>query len=276
MNLPVQSALAVYAGYPAPAPVPAIEYRSQGRLLVIGNSSLAVTTAAKLAADLPVTLLHGDAAPQASGFASLQGEIVGISGWLGEFSATWRTPGDAIQAGEFDMVLNLTERLCFTMHQPPQGYFAPLDENALELALEEIRDGIGEFEKPKFFLYNEKTCAHSRSRLDGCNRCVDICSTKAISAAGDHIRVEAHLCMGCGACATVCPSGAMQYNFPSVSYWGGKLKAMLEAYRAEGGEDACLLLHERPGGWSGAGTGILTAGQRHSIRGFPYRLARPG
>jgi ferredoxin len=114
---------------------------------------------------------------------------------------------------------------------------------ALKQAVAEILDGVGEFEKPKFFLYHDKTCAHSRSRLQGCDRCIEVCSTEAISAAGDHIRVEPHLCMGCGACATVCPSGAMQYNFPSVSYWSGKLKSALEAYRTAGGEDACLLLH---------------------------------
>ena len=93
----------------------------------------------------------------------------------------------------------------------------------------EIADAVGEFEKPKFFLYQEKTCAHSRVKLQGCNRCVDVCSTQAIEAAGDYIRVEPHLCMGCGACATECPSGAMSYNYPSMSYWSGKLKEMLAA-----------------------------------------------
>lgn len=245
MTYPLQSALAVSAGYPAPAPVPAVEYRSLGRLLIIGEAARAAEVATPLAADLPVTVLCNDDHAQAPGFAVIRGEVVGMGGWLGEFAVTWKaSQADAVQSGEFDMVLNLTDHPFFAMHQPPQGYFAPIDEAALEQALAEIRDGIGEFEKPKFFLYNEKTCAHSRSSLQGCDRCIEVCSTEAIRADGDRIRVEPHLCMGCGACATVCPSGAMQYNFPSVSYWGGKLKAMLEAYRAAGGEDACLLLHD--------------------------------
>lgn len=246
MTLPAQSALAVSAGYPAPAPVPAVEYRSQGRLLIIGEAPEAYDVAAALAASLPVTLLDigsNGAAPEA-GFTLLGGEVVSIAGWLGEFSVAWKSAAGSVQTSTFDLVLNLTSNRYFTMHQPPQGYFAPEGGAALEQALVEIRDGIGEFEKPKFFLYNEKICAHSRSRLQGCDLCIDVCSTEAIRADGDRIRVEPHLCMGCGACATVCPSGAMQYNFPSVSYWGGKLKAMLEAYRAEGGEDACLLLHD--------------------------------
>jgi ferredoxin len=244
MTLPVQSALAVSVGYPLPAPVPAIEYRSRGRLLVIGEAPLVSEAIEKLAPALTITLLHPNALPSRPGLAVIQGEIIAMAGWLGAFVVTWKSSDEAIQTSEFDMVLNLTGHPWFTMHQPPQGYFAPAGSPAMEQALAEISDGIGEFEKPKFFLYNEKTCAHSRSRLDGCNRCIDICSTEAIRAVGDRIQVEPHLCMGCGACATVCPSGAMQYNFPSVSYWGNKLKAMLEAYREAGGENACVLLHD--------------------------------
>lgn len=244
MTPPAQSALAVAAGYPPPAPVPAVEYRSQGRVLIVGDAVRTSAVAQVLSSGLPVTVLCADAPPAGAGVAAIQGELVGLSGWLGEFSARWKTAAGIAQGGEFDLVLDLGGAPYFSMHQPPQGYFAPSDDVALERALEEIRDGVGEFEKPKFFLYNEKVCAHSRSRLEGCDRCIEVCSTEAIRADGNGIRVEPHLCMGCGACATVCPSGAMQYNFPSVSYWGGKLKAMLEAYRTAGGEGACVLLHD--------------------------------
>lgn len=245
MTTPAQSALAVAASYPAPMPVLAVEYRSRGRVLVIGASPAALEVAGELAQHLPVSVLltgAGGLAPDC-GFPVFSGEIEQISGWLGEFSVSWQS-GGARQSGAFDLVLNLTANRYFAMHQPPQGYFAPHgDLAALRQATTEIRDAVGEFEKPKFFLYHDKTCAHSRSRLQGCDRCIEVCSTAAISIAGDHVRVEPHLCMGCGACATVCPSGAMQYNFPAVSYWGGKLAAMLEAFRAAGGEHACLLLH---------------------------------
>lgn len=245
MTSPVQSALAVAASYPAPSPVPAVEYHSQGRVLVVGPAARACAAAADLASTLPVTVLAPEpvtAAP--AGVAILQGTPVGMAGWLGEFAVTWQDALGTALTGAFDLVLNLTGRAYFTMHQPPQGYFAPEDEATLALALADIREGMGEFEKPKFFLYNEKVCAHSRSRLQGCDRCIEVCSTQAIRPDGNRIQVEPHLCMGCGACATVCPSGAMQYNFPSVSYSGGKLKSMLEAYRGAGGEDAVVLMHD--------------------------------
>jgi hypothetical protein len=60
MTHPLQSALAVSAGYPAPAPVPAVEYHSQGRLLIIGEAARAAGVATSLAADLPVTVLSND------------------------------------------------------------------------------------------------------------------------------------------------------------------------------------------------------------------------
>jgi ferredoxin len=231
MMIPLQSALAAAAGFPASDPVPAVEYRSAGRVLAIGPLPLLDAVAARLPGR-PLTLLDETAC-----------SIVAMHGWLGAFSVSWSS-GSSTHEGAFDLVLNLTGNRYFSMHQPPQGYFAPGEDSAaFELAIAEIQDAVGEFEKPKFFRYHEQACAHSRSRLQGCDRCIAVCSTEAISADGDRVRVEPHLCMGCGACATVCPSGAMQYNFPSVSYWGGKLKAMLEAYFTTGGEEACLLLH---------------------------------
>jgi ferredoxin len=53
--------------------------------------------------------------------------------------------------------------------------------------------------------------------------------------------------MGCGACATVCPSGAMTYGYPSVSDLGRRLRLLLTTYARAGGRDAALLLHAEDG-----------------------------
>lgn len=243
MNAPVDMNAAL-ADYPLPPPVAAVSYTSQGRVLIIGESLAALDIAGRLPDTLSIQALlpAGLILPASSRNGVLQGDIVSLTGWLGNFSLDWQHQGD-VRKQVFDLVLDLREMSWFTMHQPPQGYFAPRDETSLQQALAEIVDGVGEFEKPRFFEYAEKLCAHSRAQLDGCNACIDICSTRAISADGDHIKVEPHLCMGCGACASVCPSGAMQFNFPSMSYWGGKLKTLLKHYREQGGRHACLLLH---------------------------------
>ncbi len=144
----------------------------------------------------------------------------------------------------FDLVLDLSAQPLLAMHQLPQGYFAPGGDPLQQaLAAAELTLLTGEFEKPKFFAYKEKICAHSRAEITGCTQCMDICSTRAIAADGDHVRVEPHLCMGCGACASVCPSGAMTYAYPRVSDMGLRIKTVLQTYRKAGGKAACLLFH---------------------------------
>jgi len=148
------------------------------------------------------------------------------------------------RSDRFDLVLDLGAERAINLKQPPQGYLAPgCDPLAQALAAAQLAQLVGEFEKPKFFAYNAKICAHSRSAKIGCNNCIDTCSTGAISADGDHVKVEPHLCMGCGGCATVCPSGAMTHAYPRVPDLGRRLKTLLGTYRGAGGKDACILFH---------------------------------
>jgi len=144
----------------------------------------------------------------------------------------------------FDAVLDLRGASWFAGREPPQGYFAPGDDRAAQArAAAEIATLKGEFEKPRFFGYKASICAHSRSKKEGCSQCIDVCSTAAIRADGDHVVVEPHLCMGCGACATVCPSGAMSYAYPDVPTQGARIRTLLATYAKAAGRDACLLFH---------------------------------
>jgi len=150
-----------------------------------------------------------------------------------------------------DMVLDLSREPLIKLPQPPQGYFAPgRDPLEQALAAQQLMKFVGEFEKPKYFEYKEKICAHGRSEITGCTRCIDVCSTRAISSelAENRVKVEPHLCMGCGGCATVCPSGAMIYAYPRVSDLGARIKTVLQVYREAGGEGACLLFHNTTDG----------------------------
>jgi ferredoxin len=157
--------------------------------------------------------------------------------------------GERARGERFDLVLDLSAEPLIKLHQPPQGYFAPgRDPLAQAQAARELATMTGEFEKPKFFVYREKICAHSRSEITGCTQCIDICSTAAISADGDHVKVEPHLCMGCGACAAVCPSGAMTYAYPRVADLGARLKTLLATYVKAGGTQACVLFHNATDG----------------------------
>jgi ferredoxin len=160
----------------------------------------------------------------------------------------------------FDLVLDLRAQPAFAMHQPPQGYFhVGSDPAGLVDAVIKLRDLTGEFEKPRFFQYKPKLCAHSRNEQIGCTACIDVCSAQAIrsdasrkgKAKGDvagGIVVEPHLCVGCGACSTVCPSGALAFAYPGTVDQGRRLRSLLAAYAAAGGRDAALLLHSEQAG----------------------------
>lgn len=196
----------------------------------------------------------------------------------------------------FDLVLDLRPAPAFTQHAPPQGYFHARDERALVDAVLKLRDLVGEFEKPRFFHYKPKLCAHSRNEQIGCTACIDVCSASAIRSdaslkgkAGARVRgptpatpvagglgggivVDPHLCVGCGACTTVCPSGALAYATPNTVDQGRKLRTLLAAYRQAGGRDAALLLHSE-----GAGTRLVedlgrAARTDASVRGVPARV----
>jgi len=166
----------------------------------------------------------------------------------------------------FDMVLDLSREPVVKTAQPPQGYLAPgADPLEQALAATQLAQMVGEFEKPRFFAYNEKICAHSRSAKTGCTQCIDVCSTGAITPDGDHVKVDPHLCMGCGGCATVCPSGAMTYAYPRMPDLGARLKRLLAVYAQAGGKDACLLFYN-----AGAGQALAKLARRG--RGLPARV----
>jgi ferredoxin len=302
------AALQAAAAMPAPDPVPAVTYRSEGRLLIVGPAQPTLFWAGELAGTLDVTVLitsGGNAAvlPGDCGFRVVSGDALSVSGHLGRFEARWEQrnpidleicvrcnacvqscPEQAVSAllqidlhrckghracvkacgatgaidfarsepersATFDLVLDLGETPLFTMHQPPQGYFAPGGDPVAQLrAMRELLDAVGEFEKPRYFSYDASICAHGRSRIEGCRQCIDVCSTQAISEAGDGVSVDPYLCLGCGACATVCPSGAMTYAYPGPAYQGERLRTMLTAYREAGGETALVLAHDGAGG----------------------------
>jgi ferredoxin len=167
----------------------------------------------------------------------------------GEVGAIDFSRRDVARGERFDLVLDLGRTAVLRMAKPPQGYYSPgADPVAQAKAVAELATMTGEFEKPRYFRYKASICAHSRSQKPGCTRCIDACETEAIRADGDHVHVEPSLCMGCGTCATVCPSGAMTYAFPTPAYLGTQLRTLLGTYERAGGRDACLLFHDAKGG----------------------------
>ncbi len=148
----------------------------------------------------------------------------------------------------FDLVLDLRAKPAFTQHALPQGYFRWDGHDSRTLL--QLQALVGEFEKPRFVVYKQKLCAHSRNEKIGCTACIDVCSASAISSerGRQQIVVNANLCVGCGACTTVCPSGALGYSYPRAGDQGTKIKTLLATYTRAGGKQAALLLHSQEAG----------------------------
>ncbi len=201
-----------------------------------------------------------------------------------------------LQDERFDLLLDLREQPAFAQHQPPQGYFhlpparSAGPQGLLKTVLQ-MREMTGEFEKPRFFRYQHKLCAHSRNEKIGCTACIDVCSAQAISSAATRkgkakgelsggIVVEPHLCVGCGACSTVCPSGALTFGYPGPEDTGRRLRTALTAYHHAGGKDAALLLHSEQAGTRtvdalGRGARLpraATPGRAAPLQGLPARV----
>jgi ferredoxin len=198
----------------------------------------------------------------------------------------------------FDLVLDLRADAAFVQHAKPQGYVHAAMEAAVFDAVLRLRGMVGEFDKPKFFHYKPKLCAHSRNEKIGCTACIDVCSARAISSdasmkgksgataqrhastpavpvlggQGGGIVVEPHLCVGCGACTTVCPSGALGYATPNTVDQGRTMRTLLGTYAKAGGKDPALLIHSQEGGASLIERLGRAARTEPAIHGVPARV----
>jgi ferredoxin len=262
---PKMAALLAAACEPTPK-VPFITLTSEGVIMIYGRDHQAVEAATLLKDHLDVTVMITGPVTLTPGrineFPVVKGTIRSAKGHLGafeivvdDFAAASPSSRGALAFGaarhaavsHCDVMLDLSGSApLFSAHDLRDGYLRadPRDPAAVLRAVIKARDLVGTFDKPRYIAFSEELCAHSRSRIVGCRRCLDLCPAGAIEPVGDHVAIDANICAGCGQCATVCPTGAAAYALPPADALMRKLRTLLAVYWEAGGANPVVLLHD--------------------------------
>jgi ferredoxin len=262
---PKIAALIAAAAEPA-TDIPFVSFNSEGVILIYGRDEAAIEAANLLKDHLDVTVLIRPPAeiapPRTSEFPVVKGTIRSAKGYLGTFElivddyaqpapssrgALSFGPAKSGATSRCDIILDISGGApLFSAADLRDGYLRadPGDPAAVMKAVLKARDLTGTFDKPRYIDFTADLCAHSRSTIVGCTRCLDLCPAGAIAPAGDHVEIDAHICAGCGQCAAVCPTGAASYALPSADALMRKLRTLLTAYREGGGTRPVILFHD--------------------------------
>ena len=284
---PKMAALIAAGAEPAPD-IPFVPMTSEGITLIYGRNEQAIEAANLLKDQLDVTvLIRPDAklAPsRVTEFPVVKGVVRAAKGYLGAFEITvddYAAPNPSSRAEfEFghgrngatsrcDIFIDLSgDPSLFPAGDLRDGYLRadPGDPATVLRAVLKARDLTGTFDKPRYITFSEELCAHSRSRIVGCRRCLDLCPTGAIAPAGDHVAIDSHICAGCGQCAAACPTGAASYALPPSDTLLRKLRVLLGTYREAGGKQGVVMFHDAEHGLA-----LIEALARHG-NGLPANV----
>ncbi|MGB9320844.1 MAG: 4Fe-4S binding protein [Pseudolabrys sp.] len=276
---PKMAALIAATASPAPD-VSFVSLSSDGVTLLYGKDERVVEAAELLKEHLDVTVLikaGSELTPRrVTEFPVVRGVIRAAKGYLGAFELTvddYAAPAPSSR-GAFafgaakdgavsrcDILIDLSGGpSLFPAADLRDGYLRadPGDPAAILRTVLKARDLTGMFDKPRYINFTEDLCAHSRSKIVGCRRCLDLCPAGAIEPAGDHVAIDAHICAGCGQCAAACPTGAASYALPPSDAMLRRLRVLLGTYREAGGEHGVVMFHDAE-----HGSALIDALARH-------------
>lgn len=258
---PKMAALVAESLLAAP-PIKALDVISEGLCLILGPPEVALGAATQLSQHLNVTVLleTPEDLPLDRGFDVIIGHLKTVTGTFGNFSVqvdglcqiepggrgafALTDPQDGGQT-ECDIILDLRgDTPLFPAPDKRDGYLRADPSHAPSVArvVLEASHMVGTFEKPLYLSLDPHICAHSRAEQTGCDNCLNICPTGAITSTGDHVDIDPMICAGCGGCSAVCPSGAITFDDPPLSFLFQRIHTLAETYLQAGGNHPRLLV----------------------------------
>ncbi|MDR2587469.1 MAG: 4Fe-4S binding protein [Coriobacteriales bacterium] len=112
--------------------------------------------------------------------------------------------------------------------------------------------GLLERLENNYITVHQNRCIVVRNRNASCRRCAEACTSGCISYADNELTISPEKCIGCGTCATVCPTCALEAHKPDDAELRGEL---FTAAKAAGGSCtiACVdVLKEAEGSYDRA------------------------
>jgi ferredoxin len=244
---------------------PELLLSSNGVVLIYGRDAAAIEAGLLLEPFLDVSvLMRADADPvhtQTLEFPVGRGLIRAAKGHFSAFELivdSYAAPAVSIDGliafesahdnavSRCDIILDLSGGApLFPAPDLRDGYLRadPRNRDGWLAAVSQARELIGTFEKPRYINFTSSRCAHSRSRITGCTRCLDLCPAGAIAPAGDHVHIDPYICAGCGQCAAACPTDAAAYTLPTADGLMRDLRARLLA-TAPDDESTTVVIHD--------------------------------
>src|SRR5260370_3202702 len=232
---PKMAAPVAAAAEPVPD-VPLIDIESNDGVLIYGRSEEAVEAGTLLKEHLDVTVMIEPPAaippPRVADFPVVKGKVRTATGHFGAFDVivddfaqpvpssrgvlSFGPSRDGVRS-RCGIILDLSGReALFTAADLRDGYLRadPRHPAAILQAILKARDLVGTFAKPRYIAFDSQLCAHSRSQITGCTRCLDLCPAVAIAPAGHPGCIHPYLFPRCAPGPSASPPRASAHARP--------------------------------------------------------------